>query len=177
MRIAHGSKAKQCPIHKLFRVIVVTELSTLADLLEAEERPACISPDPLALAGYTGRCPMFPLFWGRCLRALTILRSHDLSPIPAFYCEIMRSIESDAKRRSIELPGIGPYMLALSELHGFYRPTETRDDLMDARRETRRRCCSSRVCSIDLFGASWQVQKTPKRIRRNCDIRLYRTKD
>ncbi|CAK9096351.1 E3 ubiquitin-protein ligase rnf213-alpha (Mysterin-A) (Mysterin-alpha) (RING finger protein 213-A) (RING finger protein 213-alpha) (RING-type E3 ubiquitin transferase rnf213-alpha) [Durusdinium trenchii] len=27
VRIAHGSKAKQCPIHKLFRVIVVTELS------------------------------------------------------------------------------------------------------------------------------------------------------
>ncbi len=30
VRIAHGSKAKQCPIHKLFRVIVVTELSILA---------------------------------------------------------------------------------------------------------------------------------------------------
>ena len=30
MRIAHGSKAKQCPIHKLFRVIVVTELSDSA---------------------------------------------------------------------------------------------------------------------------------------------------
>eukprot|EP00435_Cladocopium_sp_Y103_P004570 s2426_g1.t1 len=30
VRIAHGSKAKQCPIHKLFRVIVVTELSSSA---------------------------------------------------------------------------------------------------------------------------------------------------
>ncbi|CAE8651944.1 unnamed protein product [Polarella glacialis] len=27
VRIAHGSKAKQCPIHRLFRVIVITEIS------------------------------------------------------------------------------------------------------------------------------------------------------
>jgi len=27
VRIAHGSKAKQCPVHRLFRVIVVTEIS------------------------------------------------------------------------------------------------------------------------------------------------------
>ena len=42
VRIAHGSKAKQCPIHKLFRVIVITEISRTAQLSWAAVKPFSI---------------------------------------------------------------------------------------------------------------------------------------
>ena len=45
VRIAHGSKAKQCPIHHLFRVIVITEISAPAQVfmeLRLSHRSLCV---------------------------------------------------------------------------------------------------------------------------------------
>ena len=40
VRIAHGSKAKQCPVHRHFRIIVVVEACTLLLLRAKCDRPS-----------------------------------------------------------------------------------------------------------------------------------------
>jgi len=83
VRIAHGSKAKQCPIHKQFRVIVITEISDAyfrlaAPLLNRFEKQIFLRKDIMQEPD-TRLLKQMQMFWER-IQEMTNAKEEELVP-------------------------------------------------------------------------------------------------